>query len=79
MMKNKQITVRDVNPQVFQEFKAAAVDNGMRLGIALTLAMEKLRSELLRKKFKFTSLKPVDWGKGTERVSEEVDQILYGK
>jgi len=22
-------------------------------------------------------LKPKDWGKGTERISEEIDEILY--
>jgi len=39
--------------------------------------MEKFMSQ--QKKTKFTSLKPVDWGKGTENVSREVDKILYGK
>lgn len=34
---------------------------------------------MLWKKQKFTSLKPVNWGKGTEQVSEEVDKILYGE
>ncbi len=28
---------------------------------------------------KFTSLITIDWGEGTERVSEEVDAILYGE
>ena len=32
----------------------------------------------LIKKDKFTGLKPINWGKGTEHVSEEVDKILYG-
>jgi len=41
--------------------------------------MKKLRTELGKKKQKFTSLKPVSWGKGTEHVSEQVDQILYGE
>jgi len=27
----------------------------------------------------FATLKPVKWGKGTERVSEKVDKILYGR
>jgi len=40
--------------------------------------MEKLRSELRRKRPKFTSLaRPTHWGKGTEHVSEEIDSILY--
>lgn len=74
----KQITVRDVDPKIFQEFRAAAVDKQMKVGIALTLAMKKFLEELLEKKQKFTLLKPVSWGAGTEKVSEEVDKILYG-
>lgn len=74
-----QITVRDVDEDIFREFKAEAIRHGLTLGSALTLAMKKFRSELLKKKLKFTSLQPVAWGKGTEKVSEEVDKILYGE
>jgi hypothetical protein len=73
-----QITVRDVDERVFREFKAEAVKRGMTLGSALTLAMEKFKSSLAGKRAKLTAYKPVAWGKGTERVSEEVDAILYG-
>ncbi len=73
-----QITVREVNPQIFREFKADAIKNGLTLGSALTLAMQNFHSEL-QKKHRFTSLKPIPWGKGMERVSEEVDAILYGE
>ena len=72
-----QITVRDVDQEVFREFKAEAVKRGLTMGSALTLAMEKFKVELTKKKQKFTTLKPVSWGRGTERVSEEVDKILY--
>lgn len=74
-----QITVRDVDQEVFREFKAEAIKQGLTLGSALTIVMEKFRKELGKKKLNFTSLKPVPWGKGTERVSEQVDQILYGE
>ena len=74
-----QITVRDVDSEVFREFKAEAVKRGLTIGSALTLAMEKFRSELNKKRPPFTVLKPVAWGKGTEQVSEEVDKILYGE
>ena len=73
-----QITVREVDPDTFREFKAEATKRGMTLGAALTIAMEKFKSELGRKKMKLSALKPVHWGKGTEHVSEEVDKILYG-
>lgn len=74
-----QITVRDVDSAAFREFKAVAVERGIKLGVALSLAMEKFKGEFLEKKQRFTHLKPVYWGKGTERVSEEVDKILYGE
>ncbi len=72
-----QITVREVDPKVFQEFKAEATRFGLTIGTALTLAMEKFKAELQRKKGRFTALRPMPWGKGTERLSEEVDAILY--
>ena len=74
-----QITIRDVNPEVFKEFKAEAVQKGIKLGTAITLAMEKFHSEMKQKRPKFTNLKPVDWGKGTKHVSQEVDAIFYEK
>ncbi len=72
-----QLSVRDVDEKVFREFKAAAVRNKVKLGGALTLAMMKFRQELDRKR-KFTDFKPTKWGKGSEHVSEQVDEILYG-
>lgn len=42
--------------------------------------MKKFRSELTKKRPKFTTLaKPFHGGKGTEHVSEKVDSILYGE
>lgn len=73
-----QITVRDVNTEVFREFKAEAVKRGLTLGSALTIAMERFGAELGKKKHTFTTLKPISWGKGTKYTSEEVDTILYG-
>jgi len=72
-----QITVREVDETVFREFKAEATRLGLTMGAALTLAMEKFKSELQRKKGTLTSLKPMPWKKGTERLSEEVDAIMY--
>jgi len=72
-----QLSVRDVDEEVFREFKAAAVRNRMTVGGALTLAMLKFRQELGRKG-RFTNFTPFKGGKGTEHVSEDVDEILYG-
>ena len=73
-----QITVRDVDKDVFREFKAEATRQGMKVGSALTLAMLKFKSDL-RKKKKLTLWEPVDWGPGNEHVSEQVDDIMYGE
>ncbi len=75
-----QITVRDVDPQVYREFKAEVVRRGFTLGSALNLAMLKFKAELRKKRPSFMSLhKPFHGGKGTEHVSEEIDSILYGE
>jgi hypothetical protein len=73
-----QITVRDVDQEVFREFKADAARQGLTIGAALTVAMEKFRTQLGKKR-KFTSLKPISWGKGTEHLSEEIDEVIYGE
>lgn len=73
-----QITVREVNQEVFREFKAEATRQGLTIGTALTLAMEKFRNEL-GKKQDFTLWQPTSWGEGTEKISQEIDEILYGE
>ena len=73
-----QVTIKNVDENVFREFKAAAVQKGVKLGTALTLAMKKFKDELVRKRRKFTDLKPRDWGSDTEHLSEDIDKILYG-
>ena len=74
-----QITIREVDPKVFREFKADAVRNGFKLGTAITLAMHQFRSKLNRRGGKLTDLHPTHWGKGTEHLSEEIDSVLYGE
>ena len=74
------ITIRDVDENIFRRFKAEAVKEGIQLGRALTRAMKfwlKRKTQVKPKK-NLLELKPFDWGKGTERSSIEVDQILYG-
>ena len=72
-----QMSVKNVDPIVFREFKADVIRRGLKLGTAITLAMENFRAELYKKKQKFSDHKPISWGKGTERVSEQIDEILY--
>ena len=71
-----QLSVRDVDEDIFREFKAAVVRSKLKLGGALNLAMMKFKAEL-EKKRTLPPLKPFHGGKGTEHVSEQVDEILY--
>jgi len=40
--------------------------------------MMSKKREIKKKQSKFILLKPVFWGRGTEQVSEQVDQVMYG-
>jgi len=71
------VSFRNVDGKVFRRFKAQAVKGGLRLGDALTIAMDKWIEEE-KEKEDLMKLKPMDWGKGTERSSEDIDEILYG-
>ena len=78
-MAEKQISVRDVNKEVFNEFKALTVKRRMKLGQALTMVMmESLNEEKVIPKKRLLEMKPFNWGKGTEKTSKEIDKILYG-
>ena len=71
------ISIRGVNEDIFKEFKAKAVEDGMTVGQALNLAMENWAWKSGKKR-SILDFKPTNWGKGTERTSEEIDEILYG-
>jgi len=71
-----QLSVRDVNERIFMEFKAKAVQNKLNVGQAITLAM-KHWLEMHEPKKRLIDFKPTDWGKGTEKTSQEIDKILY--
>ena len=81
------IGVRDVDEEVFRKFRAMTVEERMRLGEALTKAMNSFLKEKREEKQKkhlrgvdyLLKVKPFDFGPGTERTSEEVDEIVYGK
>ncbi|MFH0836951.1 MAG: hypothetical protein V1870_02375 [Candidatus Aenigmatarchaeota archaeon] len=74
------LSVRDVDENVFREFKAETVREKMALGEAVTLAMKVWLDRIEKKpKNSILNIKKVRWQKGSERTSEEVDDILYGK
>lgn len=80
-MKKNMITVRDVDEEVLRKFKAAITVDKMKMGQALTKAMKEwIRQKERSERVGLTSLlraKPFDWGRGTEKISKEIDEILY--
>ncbi len=79
-MTKMQLSVKNVEKQVFQEFKADAVKRGLSVGGALTLAMHHwLIHKKRRVKKSIVDWEATDWGKGTEHTSEQIDEILYGE
>jgi len=74
------ITIRGLDESVFRRFKAKAVEEGMKLGEAITQAMEMwIRQRSIKPTGSLLEIKPFNWGKGTEKISIEIDKILYGE
>lgn len=83
------IGVREVDEEVFRKFRAKTVEEKMKLGYALSLAMklwiekEKKKEENKENELKgvkqLLKVKPFNFGPGTEKLSSEIDKILYGK
>lgn len=73
------VTIKNMNRKLYQEFKAEAARRGLEVGEALTLAIQEfMKSERTSKNLSILEFEPFDWGEGTETVSEDVDAILYG-
>ncbi|MEK6941687.1 MAG: hypothetical protein AABW85_02420 [archaeon] len=76
------VSVRDVDPKVFREFKVKTVEIGMKTGTAMTQALKEWAEKRENKKKKvksfFDNFKSWDWGKGSEKSSIEIDEVLYG-
>jgi len=82
MKKKELFAIRGIEEETYVKFREKAVSKRLRVGEALTLAMKEwLEKEEKREKVNPSNLlkiKPFDWGPGTERTSEEIDEILYG-
>ncbi len=73
------VTIKNMNRKLYQEFKAEAARRGLEVGEALTLAIQEfMKSERMSKNLSILEFEPFDWGEGSETVSEDVDAILYG-
>ena len=75
------ITFRNVDIRILQDFKAEAVRENKTFGTALAEALAvwlQHKRIAKKKKLMLSDLEPMDFGPGTERLSERVDQEVYG-
>ena len=73
-----QITVKEIDEDSFKELKAFAAKGKITIGAALTLAIKKLLSQTRKKRKDLAELAPINWGPGTEHLSEQIDEVIYG-
>ena len=80
-MTNVDMTIRNLDEEVLREFKAEAVRENKTFGQAAVEAfrfwLEHKFSLKMKKKMKLSDSKPVDFGPGTEGLSEQLDEVLY--
>ena len=74
-----QITVKDVDENIFRELKAQAAQEGISVGKALSFAVKVWLSELQKPRLSLSSWKTFKGGKDTRYLSEQVDDIVYGE
>lgn len=77
------VTFRNLNEEVLRDFKAEAVRENKTFGEALVEAMltwlEHQKAAITKKKTKLSDLKAMDFGPGTENLSERIDEVLYSR
>ncbi|MBI2583608.1 MAG: hypothetical protein HYW25_02990 [Candidatus Aenigmarchaeota archaeon] len=83
-MTKTMVAVRGVDEDTFRKFRALTVEERIKMGDALTLAMrrwvaEERKREATIKAKNLLNLKPVRVGKKKVRWSEEIDEFLYGE
>lgn len=83
-MSMKMIAVRDVDEDIFRKFRALSIEEKMKLGDALTLAMrhwiqEEHEKEVKPDKKNLLKIRLIKIGKKRVKWSEEVDEYLYGQ
>jgi hypothetical protein len=73
------VGIRDVDVETFRRFRVLAIERKMKIGEALNIAMKNMMidKDKNKKKSGIINIKPLDFGKGTENSSEEIDEILY--
>jgi len=74
------ITVRDLDEDVFRKFKGKAAERDLKMGVAVAQAMRLFIEKETKKPIKKQgAMRTSNWGKGSEATSEEINALLYGK
>lgn len=72
-------TIRNLDPSVYRRLRARARAAGITVGEAVNAAMRAyLSAPDVAKRGSILDLIPEPYPKGNERLSEEVDSIVYG-
>lgn len=73
-------TIRNLDPETYRELKARAASEGKTLGEAVNEAMRVYlaRPGQSSKRGSLRDLSPEPYPEGSERLSEEIDRIVYG-
>jgi plasmid stability protein len=74
-------TIRNLDEQVYREFRARAVRQGQNVGELLNDAMRAYLARVAVNPGRSTlrALKPEPFPEGNELLSQEVDAIVYGE
>ena len=76
----KTIIVRGVDEDVYKALRERAIKNEIKMGVIINAAIKEwLRTEEKTKTNTklLLKIKPFNWGKGTEKLSTDLDEALY--
>ncbi|MEX0806509.1 MAG: hypothetical protein WD688_24805 [Candidatus Binatia bacterium] len=73
-------TIRNIDKKIYRALKAKAALAGKTVGQMVNEAIEAYlaRPDMDRKRGSLNDLKPEEYPKGNERLSERIDTIIYG-
>jgi plasmid stability protein len=73
-------TIRNIDEKTYRALKARAALSGKTMGEMINEAIQAYlaRTEFLPRRGSLRDLAPESYPKGNERLSEEIDAIVYG-
>lgn len=73
------LTIRNIDEEAYQRLRTWAAHQGLEIGEALSrLVLQHAHLPQNQKsKVSMWKLKPTSWGPGSERTSQQIDEIVY--